>query len=119
MGTIRVAIIQNRIRVTKCGIDWALKQQKHLCSEPGMALEILLLILESLGLKPEFVVPETGLFGGSNGTHWDGMIGLLHRNEADISIPALTDTLERRQGRHTNDVTEFVLSNPSPISFFQ
>ncbi len=107
MRTIRVAIIPSRFRVTKCGLDWALKRRKSLCPEPGMVLEILLLILDSLGLAPEFVVPGTGLFGVSNGTHWDGMIGLLHRNEADISIPALTATPERRQGRNTNDVTKF------------
>ncbi len=109
MRTIRVAIIRTRFRVTKCGFDWALKRRKHLCSKPGMALEILSIILENLGLKPEFVVPEAGFFGGSNGTQWDGMIGLLQRNQADISIPVLTDTPERRQGSHTNDVTNYVL----------
>ncbi len=61
-----------------------------------MALEILLLVLQGLGFQAEFVAPETGFFGGFNGTHWDGMVGLLHRNEADISIPVLTDTPERR-----------------------
>ena len=95
--TIRVALVRGQEKVTQCGFDWAIGSSKYLCKKPGFALELMLLILKNLNLRPEFVVPKSGLFGGLNGSRWDGIVGLLARNEADVSVPVLSQTEEREK----------------------
>ncbi len=94
---MRVAILSSGIppRITPCGYRWPMRMESNLCQRPGISLEMLLLVLNNVSLQ--FVTPKSGSYGHFNGTHWNGLVGLLHRKEADISVPILTQTSQRLQ----------------------
>ena len=63
----------------------------------GMDVDILKIMAQRLNFTIQYLKTEDGTYGArdANG-HWVGMVGMLHRNEADIAIPFMEDSPDRR-----------------------
>ncbi len=96
MEKVRIGIVESNLRITHCGFLWAINGQKGvLCRKPGFALELLLMAIQNLHLNPNFLTPTTGKYGVLTKNGWDGIVGLMQKNQTDLSVPLLTPTVER------------------------
>lgn len=57
-------------------------------------------ILDSLGRQYEVVVPDDHEYGVFREGNWTGMIGMVHRGEADLAYGGLIITEQRRKAVH-------------------
>ncbi len=99
LSVIRVAFpadLTGSLRITPCGLERIANPLAIECSHPGISMDVLDLVREILNFTPRFVSPQTGRYGAlTPNASWDGVIGLLHRNEADICLPVITPTPQR------------------------
>ncbi|GFS34635.1 glutamate receptor ionotropic, kainate 1 [Trichonephila inaurata madagascariensis] len=94
---------------------------KGVANIPAIEARFLHLVSESMGFDYELMVPGDGFFGHEldNGS-WTGIVGMLHRNEADMAFAYLSMNYDRYQvvdfsTIYTTQVQTFVTEMPALI----
>ena len=69
----------------------------------GYLVEVMGILQQKLRFRFEYVPSVDGFWGAKdeNGT-WNGMVGMLHRGQADICGAALTESAVRFEARTTD-----------------
>ncbi|XP_057313647.1 glutamate receptor ionotropic, NMDA 3A-like isoform X2 [Hydractinia symbiolongicarpus] len=85
--------------------------RKSCCS--GLSLELFDAIAKKLKLSYDLFIPEDGLYGGFHNGSWNGVIGEIHRGEADVGAQVFAPNEARS---HVVDFTEhFMISSIAVI----